>query len=244
MTRLFEELGYRETAMGELVLRRRRILSLEEDVLEVKLGEEFLMSSLFTEGERALARLGLGKAEGDQLEVAVGGLGLGYTAAEALEDLRVRRLVVIEALEAVIDWHGQGLIPLGAKLLSDPRCELRLDDFFAVMDGNPRTESFDAILLDIDHSPRALLSSRHRDFYTADGLRRMSRRLKENGVFAMWSDAPPDGEFMRALAEVFQSSSAEVVRFPNPLQGNLASCTIYLGRLGAGEPSNAEVSVS
>ena len=59
MSRLFEELDYRATPIGELSLRRRRELSLDVEVYEIKLGDEFLMSSLFTASEIALARLGL-----------------------------------------------------------------------------------------------------------------------------------------------------------------------------------------
>jgi len=59
MSSLFEELDYRPTPIGALSLRRRRELTLDTDVFEIKLGEEFLMSSLFTASEIALARLGL-----------------------------------------------------------------------------------------------------------------------------------------------------------------------------------------
>ena len=232
MTTLFEELDYQKTEMGELVLRRRRILALDLDVFEVKLGEEFLMSSLFTAGERALATLGLGAIGKDAIDVVVGGLGLGYTAAAALEDERVASLTVIEALAPVIDWHRRGLVPLGAALPGDPRCELRVGDFFGLLELD-EAGSFplsDVVLLDIDHSPRALLHDRHRAFYTAAGLRRLSQRLRPGGVFAMWSDAGPDGDFLAALADVFATSRAEVVEFPNPLQGTSASCAIYVAQ--------------
>jgi hypothetical protein len=53
----FEELDYRLTPIGGLILRRRRDLSLGVDIFEIKLGDEFLMSSLFTASEIALARL-------------------------------------------------------------------------------------------------------------------------------------------------------------------------------------------
>src|SRR5688572_28971994 len=98
----FVELAAEDTPMGEISLRRRRDLTLDLDVFEVKLGEEFLMSSLFTVAERALAELGLAMVEGDGLDVVVGGLGLGYTAAAALADDRVRTLVVVDALAEVI----------------------------------------------------------------------------------------------------------------------------------------------
>ena len=80
MNRMFEELDYRPTPIGALSLRRRRELTLDTDVYEIKLGEEFLMSSLFTASEVALARLGLADLGHAGLDVVVGGLGLGYTA--------------------------------------------------------------------------------------------------------------------------------------------------------------------
>ena len=58
-------------------------MSLGVDVFELKLGDEYLMSSLFTASEIALARLGLATLQGVNLEVTVGGLGLGYTARHA-----------------------------------------------------------------------------------------------------------------------------------------------------------------
>src|SRR3990167_3130003 len=130
MTSDFEELDCRATAMGEISLRRRREPRLRIDVYEVKLGEEFLMSSLFTDGEIALARLGLTACAPGPL-VVVGGLGLGYTARAVLEHPAVRALLVIEALPAVIDWHRAGLVPLGNALCADARCRFLAGDFFA-----------------------------------------------------------------------------------------------------------------
>jgi len=127
----FEELDYQETPLGEISLRRRSEPRLDGKILyEVKLGEEFLMSSLFTEAEIQLARLGSGQLEGDQLDVVVGGLGLGYTAMAVLENPSVRTLLVVEVMQPVIDWHRQGLVPLGEELSSDPRCHFIHGNFF------------------------------------------------------------------------------------------------------------------
>ena len=110
----FQELDFRKTRLGDLILRRRRLRSLDNlEIYEVKLGDEFLMSSLFHESETALARLGLAGQSGAELDVAVGGLGLGYTAREALRNPWVRSLVVVDALAEVIEWHERGLVPLG-----------------------------------------------------------------------------------------------------------------------------------
>jgi hypothetical protein len=125
----FEELDYRPTPIGALSLRRRREFSLGVDVFEIKLGDEYLMSSLFTASEIALARLGLAELSGADLDVVVGGLGLGYTAKAVLEHQAVKSLVIVEALDAVIDWHERGVLPLGPALTADPRSKFVLGDF-------------------------------------------------------------------------------------------------------------------
>ena len=236
MSGMFAELASRETPMGVVSLRRRREPSREVDVYEVKLGDEFLMSSLFTTAEIELAHLGLAQLQGDDVDVVVGGLGLGYTARTVLEDARVRSLVVVEALEDVIAWHQQELLPETVGLARDPRCRLVLDDFFAMARGSvgfdPDTSGrrFDAVLVDIDHTPDHVLDASHARFYTPAGLRRMSRYLRGGGVFALWSDDPPDDRFLAVLREVFTEVGAEVVSFPNFYTGGTSSNTVYVAR--------------
>jgi spermidine synthase len=233
----FEELDYRRTPMGELSLRRRRVLSLEgREVFEVKLGDEFLMSSLFNEGEIALARLGLAGQDAPQLDVVVGGLGLGYTALAALECPGIRSVIVIEALAEVIHWHQKGLAPLGAALTADSRCRLISGDFFALaasaggFDHNEPGRRFHAILLDVDHSPRNLLDSRHGALYEPAGLQRLARHLHPGGAFGLWSNDSPDEDFMKSLGAAFATSQAHVVKFHNPLQNREAANTVYVAR--------------
>ena len=236
----FEELDYQKTPLGELILRRRRMLSLGGiDIFEVKLRDEFLMSSLFHEVEEALAHLGLGELEGESWDVIVGGLGLGYTAAAALEHREVASLLIVDALEPVIEWHRRGLVPLGGKLTSDPRCRMVQADFF---ERAQSTEGFDpdqpgrkfhAVLLDIDHSPRNLLHPRNAAFYQADGLRALAAHLHPGGVFALWSDDPPDDEFLGALGRAFATARAHVVTFPNPLTEADSASTVYVAGRGS-----------
>ncbi|MDX1376616.1 MAG: hypothetical protein R3357_13695 [Burkholderiales bacterium] len=233
-----EELDFRSTSLGELVLRRRRDPVLGgEAVLEVKLGDDFLMSSRFTAGEVALAEYGLAAVRATHPEVVVGGLGLGYTAAAVLAHDAVRALLVIELLAPVIDWHRRGLVPLGATLCADARCRLLHADFFARaragFDPEDPARRFDAVLLDIDHSPGHVLDAQRGAFYEAEGLRGIGRQLNPGGVFALWSNEPPEPGFQRTLDAEFASSQAHEVRFYNPYTGGEAVNTVYVARTGS-----------
>ncbi|MFD0856320.1 spermidine synthase [Actinomadura adrarensis] len=230
MGALFEELDWRPTPMGAVSLRRRRDPVTREQVYEIKLDDEYLMSSLWTAGEVELARLGLGAVQGDGLDVVVGGLGLGYTADASLDDPRVRSLAVVEALPEVIEWHERGLVPLGERLTSDERCELVQGDFFA-MAASPSGLAdgrVHAVLVDIDHSPRHLLNPAHASFYQSEGLRHLAGQLHPGGVFALWSTDAPDEEFQDVLGAVFHEVSAHVVEFRNPVEGSTATNTVYV----------------
>ena len=239
MSARFEELDWRETPLGEISLRRRLEPTLQVEVYEVKLGDGFLMSSLFTASEIALAELALDRICGADLDVLVGGLGLGFTAHAVLSEPRVRSLHVIEALSEVIGWHERGLLPLSEGLTSDRRCRLVEGDFFAMIaagsgfaPGTP--DRFDAILVDIDHTPRHLLHPSHASFYEPEGQRRVADRLNPGGVCALWSDDPPDQDHISVVEEVFASCEAHVVTFPNPLTGGEAASTVYVARVGHG----------
>lgn len=235
MAALFEEIDSQPSALGEISLRRRRIPALgERDIYEVKLGDEFLMSSMFVDAEIALADLGLAAVEGDNLSVVVGGLGLGYTAEAALKDSRLGELLIVEALDTVINWHRQGKVPVGNVLNADSRCRYVHGSFFELavgsgFDPNQPGRLFDAILLDIDHSPSAFLNQTNASFYTADNLRCMAEQLRAGGVFAMWSNEMPDDAFLEILASVFHNVRAEVVRFYNPFQNSEATNSVYIG---------------
>lgn len=233
MSRAFEQLACEPTPMGDITLRRRLEPTMQIDVFEVKLGDDWLMSSLFTAGEEALARLGLDATTGAALDVAIGGLGLGYTAQAALADPRVRTVAVVDALAEVISWHRRHLVPLGAELTDDPRCELVHADFFAIVaaevpftaDGPP---NFDLVLVDIDHSPTHLLDPSHAGFYEPAGLRRLIGYVRPGGVFALWSNDPPDDDFLRVLRGEFATAEAHVVTFPNFLIDADSNSTIYV----------------
>ena len=237
MSALFEELDYQVTALGVLMLRRRKDLATGEDIFEIKLNDDFLMSSKFTVSEEALAQLGLADLSDDGLSVVVGGLGLGYTAAAVLKHPNVRSMIVVDALKPVIEWHERGLLPIGAALAHDNRCRFVHGDFFE-MAGSPESgfdplhpgSRFDAILLDIDHSPRQFLHPSNAALYTLQGLKKAAAHLRPRGVFALWSNDPEDAEFTAVLRAAFGAGRAEPVVFHNPLQDRDTIQCVYVAR--------------
>jgi spermidine synthase len=232
-----EELDYQQTVLGELILRRRRSLRVNEpDIFEVKLNEEYLMSSLFHEGEEALADLALTALTGEGWDVVVGGLGLGYTAATVLNYSQVKRMIVVEALAPVIDWHQRELVPSSERLSEDARCRYYHADFFALargagFDPDDPGHAFDAILIDIDHTPDALLHAGHADFYSEEGMIRLRAFLRPGGVFGLWSNDAPDNAFLAILSRVFDRVEGHTVEFANPIQDKTAINGIYIAKV-------------
>ena len=236
MSLLFEEIDSQVSSIGQISLRRRRMPAFgDRDIYEVKLGDEFLMSSMFVEAEEALSTLGLAAVKGDGLSVVVGGLGLGYTAVTALKDERISELFVVDALDTVIGWHKDELVPLGKILNADARNQYVLGSFFDLATDSNKSfdpdndgKKFDAILLDIDHSPTEFLAVANASFYTTENLTLMASKLKPQGVFAMWSQNLPEADFETLLKTVFEGVESHVVSFFNPFQNKVSTNSVYV----------------
>ncbi|AVX04180.1 spermidine synthase [Maritalea myrionectae] len=238
MSRLFEELDYCPTPIGPLSLRRRHDPALNIDVYEIMLGDEYLMTSLFTDSEVALGAQGTAACKGEKLDIVVGGLGLGYTAEAVLKNENVANLLVVDYLAPVIEWHKSGILPMGRRVSGDTRTRLIAGDFFAMAAGNgfdpeQLNRRFDAILADIDHAPDNLLDDRSDSFYQPEGLRALSRHIKPGGIFGLWSNDATDQRFVDRLSTVFASVWAEPVHFSNKVTGQAFEQTVYLARTAA-----------
>lgn len=230
MATSYEELDFRQTLLGELLLRRRIPVSMPGRwIYEVKLDERFLMSSLVHDSEDELARLSLEKLEGDHWRVLVGGLGLGYTAAAALTWAQVQSLDVVEFLPEVIDWHQRDLVPLASKLNGDERCHILQGDCFQFI-REEAVGAYDAVLIDIDDSPEHLLSASHGSFYSEEGLIEARRALRPGGVFALWTAGLVLPDFLERMRGVFGSVEAEAVEFYNPLHSLEDVNTVYVAQ--------------
>ncbi len=211
-----EILAYEDSPLGPLCLRRRELLSQPGTIVtEVTLNHEFLMSSLYTDSERALARIAIEMHLGDDLRVLVGGLGLGYTARAALRSGRVAKVDVVDLLPQVIAWLEQGMVPLSSELNSESRLAIHQGDIYGRLAG-PAAAQFDIILIDVDHSPDDRLGDQNASFYSAGGLQAAKTHLAPNGVLAIWSYAE-SSPFAKALRTVFENVRVEPVTHDNQM---------------------------
>ena len=224
-----EILAYESSPLGLLCLRRRELLSQPGVIVtEVTLNHEFLMSSLYTDSERALAQTAIEMHSGEDLRVLVGGLGLGYTAREALRADRVTRVEVVELLPHVIDWLAKGLVPLSNELSDEPRLVVTQGDVYRRL-ASPPDELLDVILIDVDHSPDERLGEESGSFYTAQGLLAAQRHLAADGVLAVWSYAE-SSPFADALREIFQQVRVEPVTHDNHLIDHQQTDWLFFAR--------------
>ena len=209
-------LTYEVTSLGTLCLRRRELLGQPGTIVtEVTLNQEFLMSSCNTISERALASQALDMVKGSDLQVLVGGLGLGYTAAEVLASDRVGNVEVVEFLPQVIDWLDQELIPLAGSLKKDSRLLVSQGDVYKRLTDLPQKQ-YDVILIDVDHSPDDHLDGDNDLFYKEEGLRATRKHLAKDGILGIWSYAE-SSPFSAALRNVFDEILIKPVTFTNAL---------------------------
>ncbi len=233
-----EYLAAEESPLGLVCLRRRALASDPATVAtEITLDHHFLMSSVNTASERALAERALALHEGADLAVLVGGLGLGYTAHAVLASPRVARVEVMEYLAPVVAWLEAGLLPLSAELARDPRLRVVQGDVYARLASEPDREGRDApaafppdvILIDVDHSPEEPLGRESESFYREPGLARARRHLAPGGVLGVWSYAESP-RFADALARVFAEVRVERIQFENLMFGEPETNVLFLAR--------------
>jgi spermidine synthase len=165
------------------------------------------------------------------MRVLVGGLGLGYTAAAALASPRVAHVEVIEFLPQVIRWMRAGLTPLAEELNGDSRLAVVEGDVYGRLLSDPPAETFDAILIDVDHSPEDQLDPSSGVFYSPAGLSRAARHLRPGGVIALWS-YEQHASTMDAMREVLRNVSAHAVSYYNRHVHQEYTDWIYVGHRG------------
>lgn len=179
---------------GEVVLRRRG------DCFEIIANGSFLMDSSDGRSERRMVSAALDFLKEPQgAAVLIGGLGVGFSLAEASADPRVGRIHVVEREQAVIDWHTAGTAPLRGYAdtgHTDPRVRILHDDLLSHL--RTTDNRYDAVCLDIDNGPGWTVTDDNRRLYEPAGLAAIERVLTGQGVLSVWS-AQAAPEFTRLL---------------------------------------------
>ena len=154
------------------------------------LGQNELMNSRLSGSEQALATLTCKKIEAvGRPHLLVGGLGMGFTLRAALAVLgRDARITVAELVPAVIAWARGPMAGLFGDSLADPRASIREADVIDVIKTSP--SAFDAILLDVDNGPEALIRKANDALYDLNGLNAIRGALRPGGILAVWSSGP------------------------------------------------------
>ena len=170
------------TPRGELVLRS------DGEHHEIISNGTFLMDTRGGRSERELVRAALRHA-GPGARVLVGGLGVGFSLAEALADPRVAAVTVVEIEPAVLRWNRTHL---RTAAMDDPRVTVEIADLAAVLD---RPGAYEAICLDVDNGPDWTVTAANAALYGEAGLAALDRRLAPDGTLAVWSaGAAPEFE--------------------------------------------------
>jgi spermidine synthase len=145
-----------------------------------------LMSSEDDGSSKALASLGIAALGRAAKHVLVGGLGMGFTLREALDQVGDDGVVeVAELVEAVVQWNQGPLADVAGRPLEDPRARVFQGDVAARIRNPP--QRFDAILLDVDNGPDALAHDGNERIYSGSGLAAARDALTPGGVLGVWS---------------------------------------------------------
>ncbi len=192
---------------GELVLLQR------EDEFTIKLSGSrgVLMNSRVYNSEQELAKLGCAHIKNkESTEVLVGGLGMGYTLATALECVTASsRVTVAELMPEVVEWNRGPLGDCAGKPLDDERSHVRLGDIAELI--KQQKPDFDAILLDVDNGPEGITNNDNNWLYSSAGLSALYNSLRSKGVLAVWS-AGPDSMFIIQLKKAGFKVTDKMVR--------------------------------
>lgn len=217
------EIARADSERGELVLRRR-----DDDSLELRANGVFVMDTVETSTERALATRALGLHH-SPASVLIGGLGLGFTLEAVLADERVTAATVVEIEPALVDWLRAGTVPHGPALLADPRVTVTVADVAVALRQAPPS-AYDLVLLDVDNGPGYLVHDANAGLYEAPSLVEARRVTRPGGTVVVWSAAEAPA-LLAAMEGVFGRWSTEAVAYAVDLQGREETYWLYVGHV-------------
>lgn len=200
-----------------------------DGTFSIRLNGRQLMHSSLSASERVLGELTARRLPaGGAARVLIGGLGLGFTLRTVLAQAgRHVAVEIAELLPAIVDWNRKFLVALNGGCLGDVRVTVRTGDVFNLV-ARAAPATYDAIALDIDNGPTAMVQRANARLYDARGLGLLARALKPGGRLTVWS-AAPDRAFERRLAQ--NGYRVETVAAKLHTGARQESCTIFVGDL-------------
>ncbi len=207
------------------------VLSLteHEGTYSISLDGKELMHSRANASELLLGSLGVARLNNEtDARVLIGGLGLGFTLKGVLESVGNKTTIeVAEMIPEVIEWNRSYLKNLNGSLLDHSQVETRpVDVTQLIQEAEPHT--YDAILLDVDNGPNAMVADSNASLYSNKGIRSICRALKKEGRLIVWS-AGPDHGFEKRLERA--GLQVETVRAKAHAGAKSPSHFLFLGDL-------------
>ena len=174
-------------------------------------GRGDLMNSRMHGSEKALAELACARiVRVKKPRLLIGGLGMGFTLAAALKAVGPdAEVVVAELVPEVVEWNRTLIGAPSGHPLADPRSRVYVGDVADLI--RQSAGGFDAVLMDVDNGPEALVRRENDWLYSGDGLRATRAALRPRGVLAVWS-ASPDRAFSKRLQHAGFDVNEHVVR--------------------------------
>jgi spermidine synthase len=192
----------------------------------VRLNGQTLMHSAQAASELLLGELAVaGLEDRPAVRVLIGGLGLGFSLQSVLAKVGPDATVhVAELIPQIVDWNREFLTAVNGKLVDDPRVSIVVDDVWNILDRAKR-DQYDALLLDVDNGPAAMVQRSNKRLYNPSGIQLMLTALKPGGRAAIWS-AAPDRAYADRLAEAgFEVEGIPAKRYADAKR---CGCTIYV----------------
>jgi len=181
----------------------------------LRVGGRQLMSTTATESESRMADLACAKLRADAAaNVLIGGLGFGFTLKRTLERVGPNvRVHVAELIPEILEWNRVHMQTVNGPSLDDPRVSIVIGDVVTVL-ANAKPKSFDAVLLDVDNGPAALVARGNEGLYTDKGLRVLTRALSTGARAVFWS-ASEDRSFLDRLKDAgFRAEAVGAKAYP------------------------------
>lgn len=185
------------TLLGEALIPgtdRSLLLYQGKDDFSIKIsGGHELMNTRKHGSEDALGSLPCQRLrDAPSARVLIGGLGMGFTLAAALQAVGPQaEVTVAELIPEVVEWNRGPLGQYSNYPLNDSRTRVYIGDVAKLL--RRKQACFDVIALDVDNGPEGLTRSSNNWLYSAAGIAAAQDALAAGGILAYWSAGPDQG---------------------------------------------------